>query len=355
MNGPARLMDRLYDLLLRAYPREYAGTFGGEMRDTFLEGVQEAGTRKALVRFLLRELRDMPGSLARAHWEAWRERLERGLHALRAAASTSDLPPAPPDGRDSWRQAALETTPFLAVALTLILVTYVPSLALHAGWQHDSAFLGRIVLSLTAPVLLFALWRGLPRWAYPFGGLFLGYQLFLSYQSGLWLFLLFMLAGLAVPLALELTGGHEPAPLPPAVRRIGQSLSVDWTRLSFGWYGILPLVAVLAFDDSHANDRTAFLALSVLAITACALLYCRSRDGTAQVSALLAGLTCVICGAWLDRLSFAGGLLNWITVPPAGVSELLWLLKLWLQWGLVILSPALLPLFERAIRRKRAA
>ena len=73
-----------------------------------------------------------------------------------------------------------------------------------------------------------------------------------------------------------------------------------------------------------------------------------------QITALLAGLTCVICGAWLDKLHFAGGLMNWVTVPAAGIPELLWLLRLWLLWGGLILLPVLFILLGRAARLKRA-
>jgi hypothetical protein len=163
-----------------------------------------------------------------------------------------------------------------------------------------------------------------------------------------------MLAAFLALTVVEVITNPQRSLLPLPLRRIGQSLSLDWTRLSFGLFGALPLIIILAFDDSHTDSRTPYLAFSVLTMIACALIYCRSRDKMLQITTLLAGLTFSICGAWLDKISFAGGLINWVTVPSPGIKELLWLLKLWGQWGLLILSPALLVLMGRAVSLKRA-
>jgi hypothetical protein len=348
----ASSLTLIYRLLLNVYPPSYRAEFGNEMCNTFIEGVEEAGSQGRLGRFILRELRDAPKSLANAYWDGWTTKLQNGIQVLQDIASTSDLPPAPPDGRDSWRQALLELGLFVVAALLLIMVTYFDGL--DTGWQREPDFLGRVITWLTLPFLLLGLARGLPRWAYPFGGLLLGYHLFVSYQASLWLFLLVMLlAFFALAVAETLTNPH-PSLLPLPLRRIGQSLSVDWTRLSFGVFGAMPLVILLAFDDAHLDNRTPYLALSALMMVVCALLYCRSREWMNQVTALLAGLTCVICGAWLDKIHFAGGLMNWVTVPAAGIPELLWLLRLWLHWGFLILLPVLFILLGRVTRLKRA-
>jgi hypothetical protein len=91
-----------------------------------------------------------------------------------------------------------------------------------------------------------------------------------------------------------------------------------------------------------------------LAVIACALIYCRSREKTLQITALLAGLTFSICGAWLDKMSFTQSLTDWVIVPAAGMEQFGWLLKLWLQWAILILSPAILVTFNRSINLKHA-
>lgn len=343
-----------YRLLLSMYPPTYRAEFGNEMYDTFAEGVEDAQAQQRLGRFLLMELRDTPRSLANAYWQGWMMKLQTKIQLLQDVASTSDLSPAPPDGRESWRQAFWELSPFLLTALFLVLATYLPFIQMSAGWQRDTEFLGKAIVPLTLPVALFGLARGLPRWAYPFGGLLLGYQIFVSYQSSMWLFLIAMLFAYCVLGAAAIITDPHPSRLPIWVRRLGQSLSLDWTRLSFGVFGSMPLILLTAFDDAHANDRTPYLVFSVLGMVLSAFAYCRSRTTSAQITALLSGLTFTIWCAWMDKITFAGGLVSWVTVPSTGFEEMLWLLRLWLQWGVLILSPALLALMERAARVRRA-
>jgi len=348
----ANSLALFYRLLLKVYPPAYRAEFGNEMYNTFIEGVEEARSQGRLSRFILRELRDAPKSLANAYWDGWTMKLQSGIQILQDVASTSDLPPAPPDGRDSWRQALLELSLFVTTALLLIAVTYFDSA--DAGWQRNTEFLGRVITPLTLPFLLLGLARGLPRWAYPFGGLLFGFHLFVSYQSGLWLFLLVMLLAFLVLMVAEVITNPQRPLLPLPLRRIGQSLSLDWTRLSFGVFGAMPLFIILAFDDAHVDDRTPYLAFSVLLMVVSALSYCRSREKSLQITALLAGLTISLCGAWLNKIHFAGSLTNWVMVPAAGVEELFWLLRLWIQWGFLILVPALFVLMGRAATLKRA-
>jgi hypothetical protein len=341
-----------YRLLLHVYPAAYRTEFGNEMYATFLEGVEDAQAQRRLGMYLLRELRDTPRSLANAYWQVWMMKLQTRIQVLQDVASTSDLPPAPPDGRESWRQAFWELSPFLFSALFLVLATYLPFVEISAGWQRDSEFLGKVIMPLTLPFILLGLARGLPRWTYPFAGLFLGYQIFVSYQSSMWLFLIAMLFAYSVLAAAIITEPH-PSRLPISVRRLGQSLSLDWTRLSFGVFGTMPVILLIAFDDAHANDRTPYLVLSALSMVVSAFAYCRSRTTSAQITALLAGLAFSIWCAWMDKVTFADGLVGWVTVPSTGFKEMFWLLRLWLQWGFLILSPALLVIMGRAVSVKR--
>jgi hypothetical protein len=354
MNSPnSSWLLFFYRLLLHVYPAAYRAEFGNEMYATFLEGVEEAQVQRRLGLFLLRELCDTPRSLANAYWQGWMMKLQTRIQVLQDVASTSDLPPAPPDGRESWRQAFWELVPFLLTALFLVLATYLSLVEISAGWQRDTEFLGKVIMPLTLPFVLLGLALGLPRWTYPFGGLLLGYQIFVSYQSSLWLFLIGMLFAYSGLAAAAIITDPQPHRLPTLVRRVGQSLSLDWTRLSFGVFGAMPLILLLAFDDAHANDRTPYLALSVLGMVGGAFAYCRSRTPSAQITALLSGLTFSIWCAWMDKITFAGGLVGWVTVPSAGFAEMLWLLRLWLHWGVLILLPALLVLMGRVASIER--
>jgi len=88
----------------------------------------------------------------------------------------------------------------------------------------------------------------------------------------LWPFLIAILLASAILAVMAIITNPQPSPLPAPLRRIGQSLSLDWTRLSFGIYGAMPLAILMAFDDGHTNSRTPYLALSALGMVASALM-----------------------------------------------------------------------------------
>ena len=158
----------------------------------------------------------------------------------------------------------------------------------------------------------------------------------------LWLILIVLLfASFTLTLAMILTDPH-PAQLPLLFLRIGQSLSLDWTRLTFAIYGAVPLIILMAFDDSHYNDRTPFLALSVLSMVTGALMYCRSRAEPAQLTSLLTGITLSIGFAWLDQISFTNNLKDWVFVSSQANKGNTWLFTLWIQWVFLLLFPAIL-------------
>jgi len=349
----ARTVERIYRLIIRAYTPEYLETFGDEMQNTFFEGLTEANKQGKSVAFLLREMRDAPTVLLSTYWYGLSQRLTSGIELLQQATTSVDLPPAPPDGRDSWRQFLLEISLFLAFGMFLLILTYVPLDGLRPGWGRDAEFLGRFIVPLTLPFLVFGLARGLPRWTYPLGGLLFGYSGLIAGQTSLWLFLVVMLLAACMLVASAILTDPQPSRLPVSIRRIGQSLTTDWTRLSFGVFGAMPLIILMAYDDAYTNSQTPYFAFSILAMVVSALVYCRSRETNLQITALLAGLTFSICGAWLDTVSFRVGTTNWSMVHNAGIESLVWMAALWLWWAVFILSPLFFILLGKIIRVKR--
>jgi len=354
LSSPPDLAERIYRLVLHAYPPEYLETFGDEMHTTFLDGSNEARSQGTFGLFLLRELLDAPKVLVNAYWYWWRRKLQTGIQILQEVTSSSDLPPVPPDGRVSKRQVLFECSLFIIAGLVLILAAYSPLPGLSSGWQRDPELLGKIIVPLTLPLFLLGLVHGLPRWAYPLSGMLLGYYGLVSNQTSLWLFLIVLLFASSILALVAILTDPQPSLLPILFRRIGQSLSLDWTRLSFALYGAMPLVILMAFDDSHYNNRTPYFALSVLVMMVSALIYCRSHTKLMQMSALLAGITLSIGCAWLDRIFFANGLINWIIVSSQGTAGNSWIVILWFQWIVLLLSPALLVTLGRTINLRQA-
>jgi hypothetical protein len=347
------LAGRIYALILYLYPTEWHQKYSEEMLLVFSEAVTDAAAQNSLGPFFWRELSDTPKAIARVYWYGWTKKWRKGVQRLHAATSAADLPPPTPDGRDSWRQVGWEVSLFLLAALLLLLATYRPFIALPPGWQRHMGFLGQIIVSLTLPIFLLGLARGLPRWAYPSAGLLISYYALAANQFGLRPFLVVMLLATLILALVALATNPQPAPLPIPLRRIGQSLSLDRSRLSFAVYGALPLVIIIAFDDGYANNRTPYLALAVLVMVAGALLYSRSRQTLTQLGVLVGAMSLAIWTAWLDKLSFAGGLENWIAAPYPGAADLAWTMQLWLTWTFLIVAPALLMTLSRAARPKR--
>ena len=201
---------------------------------------------------------------------------------------------------------------------------------------------------------LLGLFRGLPRWAYPFGGLLLGYYGLVSNQTGLWPLLVILLLASSVLAFITIIIDSQPFVLPHAIRRVSQSITLDWTRLSFALYGAMPLVILMAFDDSHYNNRTPYFAFSVLIMMIGALIYCRNRARWMQMAALLTGGTLSIGCAWLDGITYSSGLMNWTIVSSQGNAGDLWIFILWIQWTILMLSPAILTTLGRRITPTRA-
>lgn len=335
-------MDSLitfYRLLIKLYPRHFRQTFGVEMTGVFRSRLQDAARSSAwaIIAVFLHELRDAPRALLKAHWFNVGKHWQEGIHRLRLTTATADLPPPPPDGRQSWRQVALEMSLFLLAAMLLLAITNLPQPAFLA-WRHDLVQLSGAITALTLPVFVLGLARGLPRWAYPYGGLLLAFQVLRAAQAGLWPFLLIMLLAYIVLGVMALLTSPQPALLPAPVRRITQSITLDWSRLSFAVFGATPLAILIAFDDGHANNHTPFLAFAVVSMVLCALIYCRSRRPQRQLGALLAGITLATGAAWLDMLAFADRL----ALPAPGRADSVWLLTWWLLWATLILAPTLL-------------
>lgn len=269
--------------------------------------------------------------------------------------SISSLPPPSPDGRASWMQAGLEVSLFLSMAAILVLHTYLP---LARPVSRPPRVLGGIspaFLLVPVPLFLVGLARGLPRWAYPFGGMLLGYAFLAAIRfSMVPLFAASLLATVLLAVAAAVVNSRV-RPLPPLLRRVGQSIGSDWTRVSFCIYGAMPLVILTAFDDARVDSRTPYLAASVLLMVVGAFAYVRSRRTVRQLIALLGGMSLSVWCAYLDRAAFVRGWGTWLSSPGLWIAEIGWTLRLWASMTAFILAPFLIGLALRALAPRHAA
>jgi hypothetical protein len=328
MNNPQHIL-RIYGLLLSLYPPRFRSEFEAEMQAVFADllAQERRGGGLAVLILLLRELFHAPHAL----WSAYRIRryrprlsagkFERWLSVLFDPA----LPLPVLDGRRSRRQAALELSLFFIQGGALILSTYLLPILPAGIWRTAAASVNLAAVLLPAPIFLIGLGRGMPRWAYPSAGELLGTLFLIGSRYHLLPFLaLMLLAAFSIILAAAL-GQKRYGNLPLAYRRLGRSLSLDRRRLSFGFYGLLPLAISFAFDDGFIDGRTPYLGAAVLFMLAGALVFIRSSRTEIQLAALLLGLTGAMGMAVLDRAFFESrlGLTGWVFWSWASLSVLL--------------------------------
>ncbi|TEU16689.1 MAG: hypothetical protein E3J25_02695 [Anaerolineales bacterium] len=359
MNHLAHILTCLYILLVRLYPRSFRAEFEDEMQAVFEEMVEQE-TKKgifALASVCLRELLDAPLTLLRVHWFSWRKKEKATSDSTVGfpPVPISGLPPPSPDGRASWMQAGLEVSLFLSTGIILVLLSYLPLTWPVSGPPRSLGSIDAVSLLLFIPLFLVGLTRGLPRWAYPFGGILLGYGFLTAIRFDMLPFLVASLLAFVLLAIAAAVVNARVRPLPPLLRRMGQSIGLDWTRLSFCIYGIMPLMITTAFDDARCNNQTPYLAISVLLMVAGAFAHIRSRRTVLQMTALLGGMSLSFWCALLDRAYFMGGLGSWISSPGPWLAGIGWTLKLWASMTALILAPFLIGLAHRALTPRRAA
>jgi len=345
------LLIRFYCALLRLYPQRFRAEFEDEMRAVFSKSLEQAAKQGilALASVSLREWLHAPLTLLRVHCFSWKkkEKATSDSTARSSPVPNSSLPSPSPDGRASWMQAGLEVSLFLSMGVILVLQTYLPLTRPVSGPPRSLGSIGTIIFLLSIPPFLVGLARGLPRWTYPFGGILLGYSFLVAARFNLLPFLAASLLA-SVVLAVAAAVVHSRyRPLPPSLPRMGQSIGLDWTRLSFCIYGFMPLMITTAFDDARSNNRTPYLAISVLLMVAGAFAYIRSRRTVLQMTALLGGMSLSFGCALLDRAYFMGGLGSWLSSPGPWLAGIGWTLKLWACMAALILAPFLIRLAHR--------
>ncbi len=251
-------------------------------------------TRREIVEELRSHLEDRAAGLQAEDLESeeeasMSEAIERFGEAREVGTALRDV-----HGRGSWGEALAGMAPFLVFGLAMALSEYVKYLVrLHPGWRY------LVVYSLVAcyVVLLVGLgvgWvKGFPRWSYPYGGLALVFTWWwagvMVKPRGWWT--IFCGRGAWIPLlvvavvALLITRSFRPW------RQLLYGVWHDWTRLSFGLYGCMPLAVWLAFDEVTAPYSAPYLAISALILAGGALLHVRNARPSSRALAILMGLT----------------------------------------------------------------
>jgi hypothetical protein len=340
-------MLKLYQLSLYTFPTRFRSDFADEMVEVFQMQLEQQAREGVWAMLLVsfQEFYQLPLALCRVHLAAWRKKLAgQSLWQFVSRSPFHSIEPAN-DGRFSWWQTFLESMPFAVTSACLITLVYIRPEWLPAGWQRQWPGLGWFVGLFALPMFLLGLARGMPRWAFPAGGLLLGYSQLLAQ----WYHLTFFWAGMLLAVfALAMMAVHthlHSQPLPPFLQRIGKSIALDWTRLAFGFYAMLPFLIMTAFDGIYSVQRTPYLAMALVLMTLAALVYSRSRQQPQQYGVLLVGIPLALLPALLHQAAFQGGMLAWLASPARWLADFTWVSVLWA----FMITLLLLPMFARLI------
>jgi hypothetical protein len=252
-------------------------------------------------------------------------------------------------GPGSWGEALAAMLPFLVIGLADVLYEY---LAYRGhGWLLTRWF---FVASYLVLLIGFGVgWvKGFPRWSYPYVGWILFIHLLgRGVTSGLWIF---RDLGEWVPLlviavvALLLTRSVRP------LLQFFRGVWHDWTRLSFGLYGIVPVLVTASFDEVTKPYPIPYLAASTVALAGGALACVRSARTSQRALALLIGMTLSWTVTTVGYTIYGWTAMPWKTGPGPWYVEGRGMVFYWSGLLAFLLMPALLGLLRRGVESVRA-
>lgn len=253
----------------------------------------------------------------------------------------------------SWTAALAGTAPFLVFGLFLIILE-IPHNWVVPAWLAN--FRGPWILGILVllPIGLGIGWvKGFPRWSYPYVGLVPLFSLYMmvvatpglrvfNYTFGSndlwgWRALLPLLA--VAVIALLITRSLQP------VTNLFTNVRQDWTLLTFGMFGFMPLFVMIGFDEVDRLYSLPFMVALTLVMVGTVLAYLRSRHPWQRVLALLAGIILTVVVATVAPRAY--WLPNpWVNVTGAVIGGAVVVA--------VMFSPGLVGLLRHSINSIRA-
>jgi len=352
LNIWARLLLKLYRVLMALYPAEFRDRFGEEMQDDFQSALIEAQSPHGAppLQLAWRELRDWPGSV-------WREYLRAGRNKMFSNRVMDEKPL-------QRKELLAAMTFFLLPVFSILLVTDTNS----PQWKDYILLLlfwGSIIFAVGL-----AISKRVPRWSLPYLGFISIVGVILTRTDRIWSWIFpyfiksfgsrtiwplsvriiyvgifgFIMMVMILLSALLLVNLLR---LLPYTRGIWKRIRADWTQLSFMLYGGLVFYILLLFDEYRYEEVWKFIAWTCLALGA--WFYLRAKEQLRRILALTLGATGAM---WIVTLA------KWILIPfqmwpngyPIAPSETTrWLetssaMLDWVFLLIMLLAPALLNL-----------
>jgi len=314
--NPQDFSDRMFRILLQAYPAAFRQQFANEMAQVFRalsrQTYHQAGV-SGLLHLWFSTIWDLVPAVMYQWWVSL-------IHRRTVIMQTT--PAVQPDRIQplSAMQAGIAALPFLVfgiISLVSKLVIFQPGAARLTFWQAVILqpylwFYGFILIGLAAGLV-----AGFPRWAYAYLGWALlfgwwwGNMRFYGYETG-WKIWLPALGVFLVVLIIRRS--FQP------LRALFTGFRRDWTLPSLGLYVFYGFVELL-YDENHHPYLLVFMALTTLAVTTGAWGYFRSAHPLHRIVFLIAGLL----------LAHALGVTSWATwdyrtfygLPEGGQNDIL--------------------------------
>jgi len=314
---------------LKLYPAEFRSKFEDEIRAVFIQAIKDFNRTGEALKFVTRELRDLPRSLLYAYLANW----------LRERYSIMDDKYISPSTR---RQAFIGILPFLAFGISSM-IGKVDHLYLPSEHVVEMTVYGMILVGL-----LIGWIRGFPLWSYSY----LGWSLVLAWSNtnvsiyGVrWGYQVWIPLGITVLVVLIWKRSIRP------LKKLFKNIWLDWTRLTLGLFAFGAFFSLI-FDENHNPYLLSWMALTTFIIATGVWVFLRSSTIWARVLAIAVSFVVSMVPGAISYLTW-----DWRAYYGLPQSDF-WYENLGISpigviiWLLLIFWPALIGIVQRTARRR---
>ena len=243
----------------------------------------------------------------------------------------------------SWTTTLVAVIPFIYLGLVLIF-SELPHEWMIPSWARS---LGNYLLIGTIAFLPIGFcigWiQGFPRWSYPYVGQFLLFSLYMMRQptpgvlfgKGLLRWRAWIPLLVIAVLSLLVTRSFY------SLKRFLINISADWTVLTFGMFGFMPLLIAIIYDEMDRLYSLYFMVVLTLLMVVTVIVYMQSSNHKKRVSALVVGIflttTIAVSGPawfWFNQMK--------ATFWPVVIAGIV--------IYLIMFSPALIGIFHKPVQ-----
>jgi hypothetical protein len=257
------------------------------------------------------------------------------------------------EGPASWA-ATLAGMVFFVIAGMDLILGEIPHAWGVPSWPTDLRYVFFLGMFVFPVILLGAGWvQGFPRWSYPCGGFVLLFSSYMMHvatpglrifnytfgRNDLWGWRAWVPFLIVTAIVLLITRSLRP------LSNLFTHIWDDWTLLTFGMFGCMPLLIGLGFDEVDRLYSFYFMVILTLLMSGTAMVYLRGARLWHRALALLVGtvLTIAIVAIaptiyWLEN--------GWVSVGGVVIGAVVVVA--------LMFSPALIGLLRHSVQLRRA-